>query len=163
MHNLLDHNTRLQKQVILLFGESVRDKNNTLNRGEILKRLTRQKSKYPVYNGIIHPYVLREIKWHLKKSKAKIIIADIPLLYEVRIQNLFDYIVVVHSPIYLQIQRKQKQGWSKTQVEFIISKQQSLQSKVKRADFSIRNNGSRFKLKREVENVWKKLHQKRKP
>jgi dephospho-CoA kinase len=59
-------------------------------------------------NKITHPHILWQVTklllWHWIKG-TKLIILDVPLLFEVKLQKLCNMVVVVYAPVELQLQR----------------------------------------------------------
>jgi len=83
------------------------------------------------------------IKKH-KKKNTKIVILDIPLLFEVRLTHICDYVILVCLPRKLKIQRAlARKGMKKNILLKILKNQLSDTYKKKKADFVI--NTSRTK------------------
>lgn len=83
-------------------------------------------------NAILHPLILREITRQLDAFDApeRLVIGDIPLLYECGMQTLFDAVWVVSVPRETQIQRlAQRDGLDRTQAERRIDAQMPLAQK----------------------------------
>jgi dephospho-CoA kinase len=73
-------------------------------------------------------------------NNKKSIVIDIPLLFEAKIQNLFDKIIVVKCDKQTQIKRiLKKKKHTKTEINNIIKSQMPLKEKIKRSDFVVDN------------------------
>src|SRR5262249_31071716 len=103
----------------------------------------------------IHPVVVRELKHFIRRHKG-IIALDIPLLYEAKLENLVDKVVVVSVSKNQQIARLQRRnGLSRSEALQRIGAQMPLSIKTRRADTVIRNGGTRSQLRRLVERLYK--------
>src|SRR3989344_2045437 len=69
------------------------------------------------------------------------IIVDIPLLFEARLEKLFDRIIVVKADKKAQIKRilSKNKKYAKKEIEQIIKSKMPLKEKIKRADFVVDN------------------------
>ena len=90
----------------------------------------------------IHPIVNESQKsFLLENLNKKLIIFDIPLLFETNCEGWLDCIIVVTAP--LSVQKKRvllRRGMTEEKFSFILSRQISNTKKVKKADFVINTN-----------------------
>jgi|TARA_Y100000031_G_scaffold149339_1_gene187017 dephospho-CoA kinase len=85
------------------------------------------------------------------------IVIDVPLLFEAKIEKLFDKIIVVKCNKNTQINRiLKKKKYSKKEIQQIIKSQMPLKEKIKKADFVVDNENLRS-VKTDVRNVIEKL------
>ena len=122
-------------------------KGTTVNKNLIRKEIFNNQSKKRKLEKFIHKEVkksrTRFLKKH-KKKKTKIVILDIPLLFEAKLNYICDYIILLYLPKKLKIQRALvRKGMTKNILLKIIKNQLSDAYKKKRADFVI--NTSRTK------------------
>jgi dephospho-CoA kinase len=113
-------------------------------------------------NQIVHPYTFLEWHDHLEKissrNKNAIIIAAIPLLFEVKSQHLFDVTVLVLASREEQLSRlKLRNGLTREDAQKRIDSQMSLEQKKKLADIVIDNENSLLHTEAKVDEVWQKL------
>ena len=117
-------------------------------------------------NAILHPLILREITRQLDAFDApeRLVIGDIPLLYECGMQTLFDAVWVVSVPRETQIQRlAQRDGLDRTQAERRIDAQMPLAQKEQLADAVIHTDGTIEQTQRQIDALLCRLAQRRKP
>lgn len=117
-------------------------------------------------NAILHPLILREITRQLDAFDApeRLVIGDIPLLYECGMQMLFDAVWVVSVPRETQIQRlAQRDGLDRTQAERRIDAQMPLAQKEQLADAVIHTDGTIEQTQRQIDALLCRLAQRRKP
>jgi dephospho-CoA kinase len=87
---------------------------------------------------IVHPRIATDRLHFLETNPAQIVLLDIPLLFEVGLSNLADFVVVVTAPADVQKERVLARGiMTEAQFEVILSKQMPDAEKRERADFVI--------------------------
>lgn len=91
---------------------------------------------------IIHPLVKKErIKFCKANSNKKLLIFDIPLLFETFCDKWLDTIIVVTAPFEVQRKRVLRRAlMTESKFLYILSKQMTDEEKVKRADFVLNTN-----------------------
>jgi dephospho-CoA kinase len=144
-------------QLIATFGDSILH-NGLVDRralGELVFRDAEAKKKL---EGIIHPIVRREFEEAVQSlEQDQILIYEIPLLFETKAMERFDYIVTVEADMQLRKERLLKKGLRNSEVESRIAAQASREERVSIADQVFENNGSEDELLRSVENLWELL------
>lgn len=144
-----------------IFGSDILDKDGKISRQILRERAFKNKYLLQKLNNIIHPQVIEYFE-NIKRetSKEKIVIFDIPLLYEAKMEYLCDKIVVVGVDTTTQIARVIKRDGSSEEIaKNIISNQMPLEDKIQRADIVIINNGTLEELKGKVLEVYKGLRE----
>ena len=144
-------------ELIATFGDSILS-NGLVDRralGELVFRDVDAKKKLEV---IIHPIVRREFEEAVQSlEQDQILIYEIPLLFETKAMERFDYIVTVEADMQLRKERLLKKGLRNSEVESRIAAQASREERVSIADQVFENNGSEDELLRSVENLWELL------
>ncbi len=99
-------------------------------------------------NAIVHPYVFAEIRKQLKTLQyEKIIVIDMPLLFEVGYQNRVDYTAVVYvDKNDAKIRLMVRDSVSDQEAEKRIAAQMSIDEKCILADFVLDNSKSKAVL-----------------
>ena len=104
--------------------------------------------------AIVHPYVQKKVKEKRQALAAqgnRWAVYDVPLLFESRLENQFDRILVISCRTELQKQRLMKRnGLSESEAIARIQSQIPLMEKVQRADDCIENNGTLEEFHQEV-------------
>ncbi len=162
-HQLLTPKGRCYQRVIKSFGREILI-GDTISRQKISDIVFKEKKKLRILEAIIHPEVRREINKKLTQFKkiksSKIIVVEIPLLFEVGYKNFFDVNVVVSAIKEIQKKRALKVlDVTPSELQARIANQWPLKKKIRHADFTIYNNGTKLKLKKEVGTLWEKLSQ----
>ncbi|WP_455684166.1 dephospho-CoA kinase [Thomasclavelia sp.] len=107
--------------------------------------------------GIIHPYVINEIKKQIVENQdEKFIFLDIPLLFESKLEYLCDKIIVVYLNQHEEIKRLMKRdNIDEEYAKKIISNQMSIEEKKIRADIILDNSQSIECLYDQIEKLLK--------
>ena len=95
-----------------------------------------------------------------ENREDELLIFDVPLLYEAKMDTLCDKVIVIGVDRKKQIERIiQRDGSSEEVARNIIANQMSLDDKIKRADIVIMNDGTLEELKGKVLKVYKELRE----
>lgn len=107
---------------------------------------------------IIHPEVARlraEQELEIAARGGYIVVNDIPLLFEAKLADEFDLIVLVDAPRDVRIQRiVQNRGLDRAQAEQMVDAQMPSEHKRARADIVIENAGSLAELQKNASEAW---------
>ena len=108
---------------------------------------------------IIHPEVrLRMNKFLKKNKKKKIIVLDIPLLLEGKINNKKDVLIFVDAEkTEINKRLKKRPNFDKKIFNKLKKLQLPLELKKKKANFIIKNNFKSFFVKKNVKNILRKI------
>ena len=140
-HKALEINTPVYFQVIEKFGKMILNDDLTINRKSLGDIIFNDDSSKRILEGLVHPFVIKEIEEFIKNKKnQEIIFVTVPLLYEANMEKMFDYIIVVYTSLEKQIERLiARDGISDEFALTKVSNQMPLEEKKKRADFLICN------------------------
>ena len=117
-------------------------------------------SKLRKLERIVHPPVIRELKkWtQIQKKKREIAIAEVPLLFEKRLEKHFDRVILVCTKRQtLEGRIQKKYGLSPDQIKKRLSLYLPVREKIKKSEFFVNNNKNMVALKKEVNSLWKEL------
>ncbi len=95
--------------------------------------------------SILHPLVKSELEdsfLKLVSLSCKLVVVDVPLLFEVGWESLFDAVAVVTCSRSQQISRLESRGFSKDFAVKMIDCQMPFDEKLKKADYSLDNSRS---------------------
>jgi dephospho-CoA kinase len=111
--------------------------------------------------GIVHPAVaaLRDEHYAEARSRGeKLVVADIPLLFEVGMADDFDVVVLVDAPEKVRLARLvTDRGLDADEARRMIAAQMPSELKRARADVVIQNRGTRGDLQDRARDVWRDL------
>ena len=147
--------------VIKRWGDKVRTADGSLDRAALRAIVFADPGEREALNGIIHPRV-EELR-HQAVTKARergdrIVVCDIPLLYEKDLAGLFDCVVLVDAPRGLRLQRLvRERALPIAEAEAMIDAQMPADTKRTRADYIINNAGTHAQLEARILEVWQAL------
>lgn len=144
------------------FGETVLRDDGTVDRERLGRVVFSDPVKRQQLEQIVHPKVLDEYKKRLKhireNCEQSIVIAEIPLLMEVGMEDWFEEVIVVYVPPESQITRLvERSGLSQQAAMDRLKSQISIEEKARLADFVIDNTGSLEETRRQVRDVYQAL------
>lgn len=140
------------------YGEDVVNADGTLNRAKLGALIFSSPKELQWVNETTHPLIrvacLERVK-QLEKNGSKVVILDIPLLFETSWQKYMDESWLVSIPRELQIFRiMHRDGLSAEDAENRIKAQMPLEEKRRLADRIIDNGGSLDDLYRTLDCLW---------
>lgn len=142
------------------FGSHILNSDGTINRKELGSIVFADESKRKVLNAIMHPSIRSEMKSRMERYELsepdKLIVVDIPLLYESGLDNMFKEVMVVYVPEEVQLQRlMERDGYSHADAEARLQAQMPIEDKKKLSDVLIDNSGTLKATEAQVEAFWK--------
>jgi len=161
-HKIISRNTKVLNSLIEAFGKEIVNKDQKINRKKLGKIVFSDQSKLRKLNKLVHPSVKAELKKIIKdkklKASKKILILEVPLLFEAGTRSWFDSIIVVSCCKEKQYKMAFKRGHI-TKSDFLkrLRSQWPLQRKEKYADFIVDNNRRISDTKKQVIAIWNKF------
>lgn len=159
VHDLLKNDKNVIKKVTSIFQNFDISENNTLSRKKIGKIVFENKNLRTKLENIIHIEVIRKINEFFKHNKdEKATIASIPLLFESKLQNMFDIIIFVQANENIRLERlMNRNNYSEEFAKKIMNTQMDENLKIPLSNFVIKNNTNEKSLKVQIEDIVKKL------
>ncbi len=159
---VVNQDPEVRKELEKAFGKHIFYRNGRLNRKLLARIVFQDESKTRRLNRIVHPRMVSRIIDEIEKAreagKYPIIAIDAALIYELNLEHMFDYVVVVSSRMSHRIQRiKERDKLSEKEIIYRIQRQLPIEEKMKWGDFVIENNGTLEDLERKSRTVFRKL------
>ncbi len=144
-----------------IFGRQYLLKNGAVDRKKLARRVFARKQDLKKLNALIHPAVFLEMLETVKKNQRKkgVLVLDVPLLFEARVDRMIDCSVVITSSRKHIMHRAARRGQSPVMARRILSSQWPDKKKIARADYVIENNGSLAELKKKVAAVYHQIRE----
>ncbi|WP_353266746.1 dephospho-CoA kinase [Gemmatimonas sp.] len=150
--------------VVERFGPQVLQADGTLDRAALRLRVFNDAAAREALNGIVHPAVRRLRDAAVQAAQARgdrVIISDIPLLFEVGLEHAFDGVIVVDAPPAERLARMMRdRGLSEADAQAMIDAQWPSERKRAGATWIVNNTGSRDALAAQVEALWQSITQR---
>jgi dephospho-CoA kinase len=143
------------------FGAELIRPDGTLDRAALRAAVLADPAALADLNRIVHPEVHRrrlELLGEARARSDRIVVSDIPLLFEVDDPGTFDAVVLVDAPEALRRARLlASRGLSSEEVGRMMAAQLSSTPKRARSDYVIDNDGDLAALERAARTVWEAL------
>jgi dephospho-CoA kinase len=145
-------------QILRRWGNDILAPDGMLDRAVLRQQVFADQLQLEELNRIIHPEVLRMRDRLVAEARARgdrVVVCDIPLLFERRMTEEFDRIVLVDAPRGVRLERLVRdRGLRETEAMDMIVAQMPAELKRARADYVIDNVGSRAEVERAADDVW---------
>lgn len=152
------------RRIVETFGPGVLDEAGRLDRAALRDIVFRDPEARAKLEAIVHPEVgrlRREEEARLEAAGEKIVVHDIPLLFEAGLDEEFDAIVLVDAPERVRLERLMRdRGLTEDEARRMIDAQMPSSQKRDRADYVIENEGTLEALERAAEEVWRELRRR---
>ncbi|KJD44600.1 dephospho-CoA kinase [Paenibacillus terrae] len=147
--------------VIQHFGQAVMNSDGTLHRKKLSEIVFGDPVLRQALNDITHPAIREEMRMRMESYERehpdKLVLADIPLLYESGLESLYDEIMVVYVPRDVQLQRLMlRDGLTEEQAGLRLSAQMDIEQKRSLADIVIDNSGTQAETKQQIDQFWQR-------
>ena len=152
------------KAILKIFGKGYLGRDGQLDRKKLAARVFSHPEDLKKLNILIHPGVIFECFKMIEQNKktADILVLDVPLLFESKMESLADYTVLIAADKKKILHRAKKKGMSDALTKKILATQWPLRKKTRLADYVIKNNGSLKELERKILEVAEKIKLKKK-
>jgi dephospho-CoA kinase len=153
--------TEALQAITTRWGDRVLGDDGRLDRSALREIVFRDADERARLEQIVHPAVRRlraDALARLEESGERIVVADIPLLYEVGMERDFDVVVVVHASARTRLRRLiEDRGLDPAGARRMVDSQMPSERKRERADVVIDNEGTVEELERRAREVWEGL------
>jgi dephospho-CoA kinase len=143
------------------FGADLARPDGALDRAALRRRVMGNDEQRAVLNAIVHPEVDRLLAARLadaERGGAAIVVADIPLLFEVLDPAAWDRVVLVDAPEETRRRRLMEQrGYSRAEADDVIGAQLPSRLKRERSHIVIDNDGAKDALEARAREAWAAL------
>lgn len=158
--NVLNKGTEGLKKTVEHFGNAILNDDGTLNREKLGHIVFNDKDERAVLNSITHPIIRQEMNADKNKNlQTGHVFSDIPLLYENKLEDQFDLVIVVYVDEKTQLNRLMtRNDFTEEEARRRIASQLSLEEKKKRADIVFNNNDTKEALYNQIDDFIKQLN-----
>lgn len=151
------------EQVRERWGTMILDDSGDIDRAALRGIVFDEPDELEQLNAIVHPEVERLRQLEIAEAEARgdrIVVCDIPLLFERHLADRFDAIILVDAPRPTRLERLVRdRGLTETEAMAMIAAQMPAELKRARADIIIDNDGSRDALASRTAEAWQSLDQ----
>lgn len=144
-------NIKLRNELVKNFGNKILDENNQLSLPKFREIVFKGDANQKRVNRIVHPFVVNEILIISKKSNSPLVFIEAALIFESGFDKYLDYTIEVFATVKNRIKWvKNRSKLSIKLIRSIMKLQMPEREKLQRADFVIKNELTKAKLKKQV-------------
>jgi dephospho-CoA kinase len=148
-------------EIVGRWGRQVVSPDGSLDRDALRRLVFSRHEELEELNEIVHPEVAAyrdRLVDEARQRGDRLVVQDIPLLFERGIVSQFDRIVLVDAPRPIRLERLMRErGLTETESMDMITAQMPAELKRARADYIIENIGTVRELEERVSEVWHAL------
>ena len=149
------------QQVIDRFGKEFVNSEGYIDRAKLSQIVFQDDAALKDLENIVHPLVRSKTNQIIDQHTSEtIIVNEIPLLLEKKMESLFDFLVIVISSEKNRLERLAQRGLTTEQATARMAKQVSDDERKAAADFLIVNDGNLDQLEADVEKIWQTLQER---
>ena len=159
----VEQGTPAYASIVERWGTSILAADGLIDRAALRRIVFSEPQELEQLNAIVHPEVERMLGALVQQARQRgdrLVVCDIPLLFERRMTDGFDRILLVDAPRPVRLERLvRERGLRETEAMDMIVAQMPAELKRARADFVIDNVGTLTQLDIRVAEVWSALEQ----
>jgi dephospho-CoA kinase len=149
------------KQVTSRFGNEIVNDEGNIDRAKLAQVVFNDDIALKDLENIVHPLVRERTNQLMSEQTSEtIIVNEIPLLLEKKMESLFDFLVIVISSEKNRLERLSQKGVLEEQAKARMAKQVNDQDRKAAADFLIVNDGNLDQLEADVQKIWQTLQER---
>ena len=157
----VEQGTPAYASIVERWGTSILAADGLIDRAALRRIVFSEPQELEQLNSIVHPEVERMLAALVQQARQRgdrLVVCDIPLLFERRMTDGFDRILLVDAPRPVRLERLvRERGLRETEAMAMIVAQMPAELKRARADFVIDNVGTLTQLDQRVAEVWSAL------
>ncbi len=159
---IIEPGRRAFKEIVDYFGQKILCSDGHIDRKKLSRIVFSDHEKRKILEGFTHPPILdtfsKRVESIALRGKPSVIIAVVPLLFELKLQSLFNKTILVYIPAEEQLKRLiTRDKIEREEALRIIQSQLPIDEKIDLADYLIDNHGNERATRKEVESLWLKL------
>ena len=150
-HQIMEVGQKGYQAIVNYFGSNILNDDQTINRHKLGGIVFNDKTKLKKLNEITHPLVHQKIKQQMERyrlNQEKIVVVDVPLLFESGFESLCDGILVISIS---------RNNFTKEEALVRINNQMPLSEKEKRATYVVVNTGTIDDLEKRLSDLLQKI------
>jgi len=148
-------------KIVRYFGDTVLLSDGTLNRKTLRRMIIDDGEARFALERFLHHEIIKLIHKNVvsaEKEGCRMVVIEVPLLFELDMKERFDWVVVVSADKELRVKRlMERDQTSRDAAEDLINVQMPDEDKIGRADYVVRNEDSIEKLVDSVDVLFKNL------
>jgi dephospho-CoA kinase len=148
-------------RIVNHFGKKILLNDGLLNRQMLRSIIINDNAERLALEKIIHPEITKKMMQKVRQAQQTgdaIVVLEIPLLFELAMEDNVDAVVVISTDPKLRTQRlMDRDNVARSEAEKLLKAQLPDEFKVERAHIVLRNDGSKKKLTKSVDALYKNI------
>jgi len=150
------------RDVVAYFGTGILNPDRTVDRSALAEIVFSDPESRRALEGFTHPRIFEEQGAFIEAVKdqdpCSVVVIEVPLLFELSFQKKFDKIILVYASRDAQVRRaRERDGFSKEEVDKRLRAQIPIEEKRSLSDYIIDNEGSLANTRDQVREVMREL------
>lgn len=158
-HSVLETNVHIIQKIKNRFPEVVTGKK--IDRARLGAIVFKHPKELRWLEKLVHPEIFKQQRAFIQKARRAgkhLVIVEIPLLFEIKAENHYDYIILVSSSVFQQKRRALKRPhMTEKKLKDILSRQLPIYIKRKKSDKEIFTGLSRADTMLQTRKLWHEL------
>ncbi|MFH0985999.1 MAG: dephospho-CoA kinase [Candidatus Omnitrophota bacterium] len=156
-HDSMKKGSPIFDPIIELFEDALHPGGKKMDRAMMAEIVFADTKRRKELEAVVHPYVLEKIKEKIEASERRVILVEVPLLFEAGFEVLCHKVVVVTCNSTVKMKRLKAKKFTEQEIRARERAQMAEALKAQRGNFIIDNSKSIYQTKREVERLWYKF------
>lgn len=154
-------NAPAYNKIVNYFGKKILLGDGNLNRQMLRRIIVNDDTERLVLEKILHPEITKKMMQKVRQAQQAgdtIIVLEIPLLFELGMEENVDAVVVISADSKLRAQRlMDRDNVDRSEAKKLLKAQMPDELKIERAHFVLTNNGSKKKLTKSVDILYENI------
>jgi dephospho-CoA kinase len=148
-------------QIMGFIGVGAVNPDGSLNKAVVAEKVFRNRPARKKLEALLHPLVLEYVEAAARKirNRNKIVIVEVPLLFEGKFQKRFDCTITVYTSRKTALARRRREGITRKDALARLEVQMDIREKKRLADYVIDNGGTRKQTEMQAREVMKALRE----
>jgi len=155
-HEALLKGSPVYTRIADIFGKSVEEDQSGINRKWLAGVIFTDGAKRKKVESIIHPYVFSRIEEEIQAASQKVVVVEVPLLFETGFERFCDDVLVVTADEEVVKQRLKQKGFNEREINERVKAQMPVEEKMKKANAIIDNSKDFKSTRKRVEEIYRK-------
>ncbi len=155
---VVEPGTKAHGQLVALFGDLMVGDDGYLDRKKLRALISRSPADRERLEGVVQPAIVEEMLRLLEEAGDILVVAEVPLLFELGLDRYFDVTVTVAAPRDVLVERiSARDGVDFKSARSLLDMQMSQQDKIDGADHVIWNSTGVDSLYKAVDKLYSKI------
>ncbi len=156
-HEALASDSEVAGKILKLVPDAAVKGAQELDRKKIARAVFEDAAKRKKLETIVHPYVFERMEEEIKNAEEKVVVLEVPLLFETGFDKRCDKTVTVTAPGQIAQERLKQKGFSAKEIEERQKAQMPLEQKRAKSSWAVDNAGSLENTRSEVKKIWSEI------